>query len=443
MPPAGARRVNLGEGGELRVEVGPDQEGVGVRLLSGAAEAFGAELAEGQRVALRPGQQAAFFTFFGAQLEVEGAPEVAYEADETPMVSYANAHAVLEARRREAKARGRPGPRAMAVGPTDVGKSTLLRILTNYAVRRGWAPLSVDLDVGQGSLTAPGCVAAAPAERVNAPWVPPAEAGGEAGEASSAPLAFWYGHTSLGENPELFRRLVSRLGAVLGPGPRGAAGDGAGAGAGGAGGRGGDPSGVFINTGGWTEGQGYGLLKDVVEALGVDVLLVVGQERLFSRLSAELSGAHVEVVKLAKSGGVTERDPARRKADRERRVHEYFSGAGDELSPVAQSVPIDDVQVFRVGGGPKAPASALPIGATSVSDPLRVARVAPSRDLTHSLLAVSCAEGPEDVLSSNVAGFIHVNEVDLAKKVIRYTAPCPGPLPGKILLAGSIKSMAT
>ena len=38
---------------------------------------------------------------------------------------------------------------------------------------------------------------------------------------------------------------------------------------------------------------------------------------------------------------------------------------------------------------------------------------------------------------------VNINEVDLAKKVIRYTAPCPGPLPGKILLAGSIKSMAT
>jgi len=414
---------------------------VGVRLLSGAAEAFGAELAEGQRAALRPGQQAAFFTFYGAQLEVDGEPEVAYEADETPMVSFANVHAVLEARRQAAKARGGAGPRAMAVGPTDVGKSTLLRILSNYAARRGWSPLMVDLDVGQGSLTAPGCVAAAPVDRVSPPWVPPAEAGGEAGAlAAAAPLAFWYGHTSLGENPELFRALVSRLGAVLGPGPGAAA---LAASGGGDGGRGADPSGVFINTGGWTEGQGYDLLKFIVEALGVDVLLVVGQERLYSRLSTELAGAPVEVVKLAKSGGVTERDFARRKTDRERRVQEYFGGAGGELTPVAQSVPFDDVQIFRVGGGPKAPASALPIGATSVSDPLRVARVAPSRDLAHSLLAVSCAEKPEDVLSSNVAGFIHVNEVDPAKKVLRFTAPCPGPLPGKILLAGSIKSIAT
>ena len=35
------------------------------------------------------------------------------------------------------------------MGPTDVGKSTLTRLLCNYAARLGRAPLFVDLDVGQ------------------------------------------------------------------------------------------------------------------------------------------------------------------------------------------------------------------------------------------------------------------------------------------------------
>lgn len=34
------------------------------------------------------------------------------------------------------------------VGPTDVGKSSLCRILLNYAVRSGWFPAMVDLDIG-------------------------------------------------------------------------------------------------------------------------------------------------------------------------------------------------------------------------------------------------------------------------------------------------------
>ncbi len=39
---------------------------------------------------------------------------------------------------------------AKVVGPTDVGKSSLCRILLNYAVRTGWAPTAVDLDIGEG-----------------------------------------------------------------------------------------------------------------------------------------------------------------------------------------------------------------------------------------------------------------------------------------------------
>ena len=34
-------------------------------------------------------------------------------------------------------------------GPTDVGKSTLCRILLNYAVRMCHQPVLVDIDVGQ------------------------------------------------------------------------------------------------------------------------------------------------------------------------------------------------------------------------------------------------------------------------------------------------------
>ena len=40
------------------------------------------------------------------------------------------------------------GPALQVVGPTDVGKSSLCRILLNYAVRTGWAPTAVDLDIG-------------------------------------------------------------------------------------------------------------------------------------------------------------------------------------------------------------------------------------------------------------------------------------------------------
>lgn len=38
------------------------------------------------------------------------------------------------------------------------------------AVRNGWAPTMVDLDIGQGSITAPGCIAATPGARGPRAW---------------------------------------------------------------------------------------------------------------------------------------------------------------------------------------------------------------------------------------------------------------------------------
>lgn len=55
-----------------------------------------------------------------------------------------------------AEADGKRGPIVMIVGPTDVGKSTLSRILLNYAVRLGRRPIYVDVDVGQGTISVPG-----------------------------------------------------------------------------------------------------------------------------------------------------------------------------------------------------------------------------------------------------------------------------------------------
>ena len=87
------------------------------------------------------------------------------------MDQYINIHDVLQGQRDVCKSNAMkktdgpsstetPAPRVLLAGPTDSGKSTICKILTNYAVRCGSSPLFVDLDIGQGSLTVPGCVAA-------------------------------------------------------------------------------------------------------------------------------------------------------------------------------------------------------------------------------------------------------------------------------------------
>ena len=53
-----------------------------------------------------------------------------YTSKETPMVMYLNVHAALEQMRKTADTSDSRGPITMVVGPTDVGKTTLCRLMS-------------------------------------------------------------------------------------------------------------------------------------------------------------------------------------------------------------------------------------------------------------------------------------------------------------------------
>lgn len=81
------------------------------------------------------------------------------------------------------------GPRVIVVGPTDSGKSTLSRMLLSWAAKQGWKPTFVDLDIGQGSITIPGCIAATPIELP----IDPVD-----GIPLEMPLVYFHGHPNPG-----------------------------------------------------------------------------------------------------------------------------------------------------------------------------------------------------------------------------------------------------
>lgn len=67
-------------------------------------------------------------------------------------------------------------------------------------------------------------------------------------------------------------------------------------------------------------------------------------------------------MKVTRSEGVVTRSPAFRKGTRTRRCKEYFYGPHGNLMPHSQTVRFHELKVYRIGGGPRAPTSALPIG---------------------------------------------------------------------------------
>lgn len=150
-----SKRIHkLDKGSELRFEV--DAEPIQCQLIEGLAELFGTELRPEQKYTFQKGAKVAIFTFYGCKLRLIGKPEVEYVAMETPMTFYVNISNAFEGLRVNAEKENRFGPNILVAGPSDVGKTTLCRILLNYAVRNGRTPVFVDLDLDQSSITIPG-----------------------------------------------------------------------------------------------------------------------------------------------------------------------------------------------------------------------------------------------------------------------------------------------
>lgn len=163
---------------------------------------FGTELVKAKKHTFHQGAKVAIYTYHGCILSLTGSPDICYIARETPMIQYLNTHSAIEQMRKNAEEEGTSGPITMICGPTDVGKSTLCRILLNYAVRLGHRPIFSDLDVGQGSISIPGTVASLLIERPSSI---------EEGFSQQAPMVIHFGHKAPDFNNELYKSCITTL----------------------------------------------------------------------------------------------------------------------------------------------------------------------------------------------------------------------------------------
>ncbi|CAH0520151.1 unnamed protein product [Peronospora belbahrii] len=391
---------------EYRVEV-PPQIVVSIRLKSGSAELFGVELAIDHTYTFCD-RKLAIFTWYGCTLEVNGMPEVAYTSEETPMDSYLNIHTQVQRRREIAKIQHLPGPRLLVCGPIDSGKSTLTQILVNYALRLNEKPTLVELDASQGFLSVPGTLSASPLD-MNSLSI-------EEEFILTNPLVYFYGHTMSSENVELFRYHQQQLAKSV---KRRMEND-----------IEVNASGCVINTCGWVDGQGFDLLVHAIKDFDVDIVLVIGQDRLYSRLQSALTGEKVNgmdrsIVKLSRSDGVVPLNSKLRSAARISCIREYFYGAHSltvaipTLSPCINEFSFDDVSFFAIKD-------------MKVSDVmLPVGQVETKTDRLHSSWLVGAP----------AVGFVFIKEVRMAEQKVVLLVPSPGPLPSRNLLVGSIKWM--
>ncbi|XP_076326708.1 polyribonucleotide 5'-hydroxyl-kinase Clp1-like isoform X2 [Tachypleus tridentatus] len=388
---------------ELRFEV-DSKSRVTIELTSGTAEVFGTELVRHRKYTFGPTVMKAIFTWQGCTIILTGRPEIVYVAKETPMVFYINVHAALEQMRQEAEFRDSKGPTVMLVGPVDVGKSTLCRLLLNYAVRLGRTPVFVDLDVGQGQISIPGTIGALVVEH-------PADA--EEGFSQQTPLVYHYGHKGPGDSLKFYNIVVTRLAdninskIHLSQKVK--------------------SSGIIINTCGWVKSQGYQAITHAAFAFEVDVILVVDQEKLCTELRRDVP-SFVQIISIPKSGGAVERSKSVRAQTRDSRVQEYFYGLRTPLFPHVFDVKFLDIKIYRVGNSQE----------KKLSVKLFPVEIGPN--LLHHVLALTFSNNVEEhPMLSNVAGFICVTGINMEQELLTVLSPQPQPLPNGLLLFSDVQ----
>mmetsp|Transcript_2004 Transcript_2004/g.5604 ORF Transcript_2004/g.5604 Transcript_2004/m.5604 type:complete len:427 (-) Transcript_2004:425-1705(-) len=403
---------------EWRFEVDHGAQVV-VTLKDGKGEIFGTEVVKDQRYSFSAAKLAVF-TWHGCTLEVEGAFTHQYTALETPMLGVLQFHDELEQRRNSALASLSAGPRVMVVGTEDSGKTTMCRILANYAARRGHGVTFVDLDVDQQMCGPPGIITATA-------WHTPLDL--VHGMEYAAPLAYWVGRSDVSEHMALFRQAVLSMASMIHTlmGQSIAA----------------RMAGLIVNTCGWVDGEGYDALVHAAELLGVDTIVVIADDRLYSRITARFAHARVSVIKAPKSGGVVVRSKAFKHECRMDQLRQYFYGIAGQLCPSSTVIPFSSVTLMAIEEAPPPPPDTLPVGVKAPKQGARALVKAPAHwsSLVKSILAVSASESAEEmsVLGENITGIVFVTHVDMEAGRATVLTPSPSDIPGTVLLCGHLK----
>jgi polyribonucleotide 5'-hydroxyl-kinase len=129
------------------------------------------------------------------------------------MVSYVNTHFALEKLRDEAEQSSGQGPRVLIVGPTDSGKTSLVKLLTAYAIRMGRQPMVINTDSREGILSIPGSLTAtsfASIIDVEEGWGSSPTSGPSAIPVK-LPICYYYGLSSPEDNTKLYKPALAQL----------------------------------------------------------------------------------------------------------------------------------------------------------------------------------------------------------------------------------------
>jgi polyribonucleotide 5'-hydroxyl-kinase len=364
-------------------------------LLDGAATVFGAPVKKNVKYQFMD-RGVPVEALGSARLDLHGIFTADFKPVDTDVL---NIHAVLHECRLSARNSNNPqvsGPSIIVVGDADTGKSSLCRSLINLACRdEGFGVSFVDTDVGQGSITVPGSVAAAFVEGC----LPIDD-----DFSKLVPLVFFFGDKSVTSTSrkrylDACAYVSQCVTSVSKSKPEFRLG------------------GTIINTMGWTRGLGHDLIRQLADIFSVTHIIVTGSDaELRDALTADSANfrtaGNVRVIERRRQASLFVRDRLTRIRSRSAQTMTYFCGTSRTmLKPSRIVVQFKDVVLLN--------AQTFQTISPAHIKPLCVA-------------AVSTADAEEMAPAANVAGFLIF--LDIGKQSFSALAPAPGDLPKNILL---------
>lgn len=204
------------------------------------------------------------------------------------------------------------------------------------------------------------------------------------------------------------------------------------------------------------------MLLKTIDAMRINVILIMGHDRLYSMLKNHIEKepqlSSLKVIKLPRSGGVVSRDATFVRASRSLSMKRYFYGDQVEgpnntktpsLTPFLAHVEFKQVTLYKLSSVALS-ASLLPVSAKQSTEPVQLSPVDITEKLQHALLAVCHPAAVQayqesgrarDLYEAGVAGFVAVERVIMDTEMLHLLCPCAGSLPSSTLLIGDISWM--
>lgn len=302
-----------------------------VKLESGTAEIFGSELSPNISYVFKESMKFAIATYQGCKLSytTTSSLDSEYISDETILKQVMNLHFAVENLSKNNKR-----SRILIIGPKDCGKTSLARTLTSYSLKTSnKLPYLVNLNPKLPHFAISSQLTAA---KIYDALDPETCTMGETFTTgpgtglyrSQIPLVKNFGLENFSDNLELYKCLISELSADVESKIQTVGSD----------------SGTVIVDTPPLNVSNWKLIQHIVNSFKINLILVVGNERLLVDLRKKLTlSDDVAMIKMPRSSGCIEKEPKYERDLQQRAIKQYFYGVErSQLNPFTLHCSIND-----------------------------------------------------------------------------------------------------